>query len=111
MHTEAPTFIAIQPILWRRPDGTEIMIEAKIGAPYRVDNQAWACPAALDGVDGRYPDIVGEGAIQALSLAIRLIGTRLGNMLADNAQLMHPVDRSAWDWPSHAAVFGGVPSN
>jgi hypothetical protein len=108
MRTETPIFIATQSILWLRSDGTEMMIEAKIGAPYMVDEQTWACPACLEGVDGRYPDIVGEGSRQALSLAIRLIANRLGHMLEDNAQLVYPVDRSPWDLSSHAAAFGAV---
>jgi hypothetical protein len=103
-------FIATQSILWLRADGTEMMIEAKIGAPYLVDDQTWACPASLEGVDGRYPDVVGEGSLQALALAIRLIARRLGHMLEDNAQLVYPSDRSPWDLSSHAAVFGAVKS-
>jgi len=103
---ETPVFIATQSILWLRSDGTEVMIEAKIGTPYMVDERTWACPACLEGVDGRYPDIVGEGSFQALSLAMRLIANRLGHMLKDSAQLVYPVDRSPWDWVSHAAVFG-----
>lgn len=111
MHTDTPMFIATQSILWLRSDGSEVMIEAKIGAPNLVDDQTWACPACLEGVDGRYPDIVGEGSFQALSLAIRLIGNRLRHLLEDSAQLVYPVDRSAWDWSAHAAVFGAAKSN
>lgn len=110
MRTETPKFIATQSILWLRSDGTEMMIEAKIGAPYMVDERMWACPASLEGVDGRYPDIVGETSLQALALSIRLIASRLGHMLEDNAQLAHPADRSLWDLSSHAAVFGAVTS-
>ncbi|WP_197065299.1 hypothetical protein [Massilia sp. 9096] len=108
MRTETPVFIATLSILWLRSDGSEVMIEAKIGAPYVVDDQTWACPACLEGVDGRYPDIVGEGSFQALSIAMRLIGNRLGHMLEDNAHLVYPVDRSAWGWSSHAAFFGAA---
>ena len=110
MRIDTPVFIATQSILWLCSDGTEVMIEAKIGAPYRVDEQTWACPACLEGVDGRYPDIVGEGSLQALSLAMRLIANRLGHMLKDSAQLVYPVDRSPWDWASHATVFGATES-
>ena len=110
MRTETPVFIATHAILWLRSDGTEMMIEARIGTPYRVDERAWACPAALEGVDGRYPDIVGEGSFQALTLAMRLIASRLAHMFEDNAQLVYPEDRSPWDVSSHAAVFGAVKS-
>ena len=63
----------------------------------------------LEGIDGRYPDIVGHGSLQALSLAIRLVAKRLSHMLEDNAQLVYPSDgndRIPWDWSSHAALFG-----
>ena len=111
MRTETPTFIVTESILWLRPDGTEMMIEARIGAPYQIDAQSWACPASLEGVDGRYPDIVGEGSLQALSLAVQHIAARLGHMLADNAQLVYPLDRSPWSLSSHAAIFGTVKSS
>jgi len=111
MRIETPLFIATQTILWLRPDRTEVMIEAKIGTPYMLDERTWACPACLEGVDGRYPDIVGEGSFQALSLAMQLIGNRLGHMLEDSAQLVYPVDRSPWDWSSHSSVFGTTKSS
>lgn len=106
MRTDTPTFIASECILWLRPDGTETMIQARIGAPYQLDGHTWACPAALEGVDGRFPDIAGESSLQALSLALRLIATRLGHMLKDNAQLVYPTDRSPWNAASLAALFG-----
>lgn len=113
MRTETPVFIATESILWLRSDGTEVMIEAKIGAPYLVDEymQTWACSACLEGVDGIYPDVVGQGSIQALSLAMRLIAKRLSHMIEDNAQLVYPGDgddRIPWDWSSHAALFGVI---
>ncbi len=52
MRTDTPRFIASQSILWLHADGTETMIEARIGEPYQVDGRTWACPAALEGVDG-----------------------------------------------------------
>lgn len=113
MRTETPVFIATESILWLRPDGVDIMIEAKIGAPYLVDEslQTWACPARLEGVDAPYPDIVGQGALQALSLAMRLVATRLGHLLEQHAQLVYPGaadDRIPWDWTSHSVLFGGL---
>lgn len=107
MRTETPQFIASASILRLRSDGSEMMIDAKIGTPYQVDARAWACPASLEGGDGRYPDIVGEGSFQSLSLAVQLIARRLGHMLDDNEQLVYPSDRSPWTWSSYAT---GTPS-
>ena len=106
MRIDTPTFIACELILWFHPDGTETMIEAKIGAPYQAEGNTWACPASLEGVDGRYPDIFGEGSLHSLSLALRLIATRLGHLIGDNEQLVHPEDRSPWNSLSHMAMFG-----
>ncbi len=106
MRSETPAFIATESILWLHPDGTETMIEARIGTPYRRDAQSWACPASLEGVDGPYADIVGGSSLQALALATQLIATRLAHLLEDNAQLVYPVDRSPWDRASHSAIFG-----
>lgn len=104
MRTDTPRFIASQSILWLHADGTETMIEARIGEPYQVDGRTWACPASLEGVDGRYPDIVGEGSLQALALALSLIATRLGHMLKNDEQLVHPEDRSPWDGSTFGAA-------
>lgn len=97
MQTEKPRFIASQSILWLRPDGAETLIEANIGEPYQIDDYTWACPASLIGVDGRYPDMVGGSSLQALSLALGLVTTRLGHMLEDKAKLVYPEDRSEWN--------------
>jgi hypothetical protein len=95
--TGTPKFIAFERILWLRKDGTEQIIEAKIGEPYQCDAQSWACPASLEGVDGRYPDIVGANSLQSLTLALRLVATRLGHLLADGERLVYPDDRHPWD--------------
>lgn len=97
MRTDAPKFIASERILWIRSDGTEQVIEVRIGEPYQRDAQSWACPACLDGVDGRYPDIVGANSLQSLTLALRLVASRLGHLLADGEQLVYPDDRHPWD--------------
>jgi hypothetical protein len=49
------------------------------------------------GVDGRYPDMVGGSSLQAVSLAPGLVATRLGHMLEDKAKRVHSEDRSEWN--------------
>ena len=92
-----PKFIASERVLWLQKDGAETTIEARIGEPYQLDAQSWACPACLDGVDGRYPDIVGANSLQALALALGLVKSRLGHLLEAGEQLVYPEDRSPWD--------------
>lgn len=106
MRTATPKFIAYTHILWLRKNGTEVELSAAVGEPYQTDAATWACPATLDGLDGRYPDIHGESSMQALSLAIRLIGTQLAHLLDDGEKLVDAQDRSPWDKQSLAHVFG-----
>ncbi|MFZ6647827.1 hypothetical protein ACO0LO_19035 [Undibacterium sp. TJN25] len=108
MKIENPGFIATEDILWLQADGTEVLIQAAIGVPYRRPN-AWACPTALAGVDRRYSDIVGESSMQSLNLAIRLIRQRLGHLLDKGEILVHPHDRTShWTLAALDAVFGRV---
>lgn len=101
-----PTIIASEEIIWLKKNGDELLIHVDVGMPYQHEG-AWACPAALIGVDGRYPDIAGDSFIQALQLAIRLIRQRLGHLLDAGERLVYPADRSCnWDFDSLDAVFG-----
>ena len=101
-----PAIIATAEILWLRGNGVDVLIQAYIGMPYE-ERGAWACPAALIGVDERYPDIWGESSMQAVHLAIRLIRQRIGHLLDAGEVLVHPSERdSRWDIASLNAVFG-----
>lgn len=74
--------------------------------PYADGDWTFFCPVELAGVDGRYPDIGGSGSMQALCLAIRLLSTRLGHLLAKGERLVYAADRSIdWNVESLNAVF------
>lgn len=106
MKIENPTYIASEDILWIQANGTEVLIQAWVGIPYMSKN-VWACPAALIGLDDRYPDIAGQSSFQSLNLAIRLIRQRLGHLLEAGDVLTYPGDRSErWDLAFLDAVFG-----
>lgn len=106
MKIESPTIVATEEIIWIREDGGEILIQAIIGKPYE-QLAAWACPAALIGVDGRYPDIVGESSMQALYLAMRLIRQRLEHLIEAGEVLVYRNDRKCrWDLDSLNTLFG-----
>ncbi len=108
MTIENPTFIATEEILWLRADGTEVLIQAAIGMPYREADE-WACAVALTGVDGRYVDAVGESSMQSLNLAMRLIRQRLGHLLDAGEILVHQDDRTSyWDLDLLNAIFGSI---
>jgi hypothetical protein len=78
-----------------------------VGAPYLAEGAMYRCPVELVGVDGRYPDIAGDGSLQALCLAIRLLATRLGHLLQAGERLVYADDRSTdWDSGSLDNLFG-----
>ncbi|MCD2514851.1 hypothetical protein LQ564_00820 [Massilia sp. G4R7] len=100
--------IAQQHYILVRPDGSEVTVMARIGQPYLEEATHWRCPAALEGIDGQYPDIYGEGSMQPLGLALRLIRTRLLATIEDGGILYYPDDRStAVDAETINVVFAG----
>lgn len=106
MKADNPTYIASEEILWIQANGTEVLIQACVGIPYK-SKCAWFCPAALIGIDDRYPDVAGESSFQSLNLAMRLIRQRLGHLLDAEEVLTYPSDRSErWDMDSLDVVFG-----
>ncbi len=107
MHNSAPIYIATEQILWLRRDGTQTRIVARVGMPYAGDDGTWACPAELQGVDTRYPDVCGASSMQALSLATALVATRLGHLLERGERLVDAEDPGcAWDEEMLASIFG-----
>ena len=107
MRTTEPNYIAIEQLLWLRPDGTQSRIVARLGLPYPVDDGTWACAAELQGVDARYPDVCGASSMQALNLASALIATRLGHLIERGERLVDAEDTScAWDDEMLHSIFG-----
>ena len=107
MRTTAPNFIATEQLLWLRPDGSRDRIVARVGMPYPTDDGAWACPAELQGVDARYPDVCGASSMQALNLATALIATRLSHLLERGETLVDAEDASCtWDDEMLQSIFG-----
>lgn len=89
MQQTSPSFIAEDAFVWVRRDGEQTMLQARVGAPYRVSDDLWACPAELAGLDGRYLDIYGVSAMQALSLAVNLVGTRLMHLIEEGEHIAY----------------------
>jgi hypothetical protein len=69
--------VASSEYVFRFPDGSERTVRLRVGRPYADGEKAWACPVELSGFERRYPDIVGEDSLQALSLALTLTWRRL----------------------------------
>jgi hypothetical protein len=56
-------------------DGRGFDIGLQIGPPHRIDSPHadWACPVAMIGLHGRFPDMQGVDSWQALILAVDLV--------------------------------------
>jgi hypothetical protein len=91
--------------VWVAADGSELPIEARVGRPYLVGRTEWACPCAIEGLDGAYPDIHGEGSVQALCLALGLIHRRLLHILEGGGRLLDPHERASLDQNSLQVIF------
>lgn len=106
MRTQMPKFIASDNLIWVQPDGSESVISINVGLPYQIDSESWACPVELDGVDGRYSDILGESSLQCLCLAIALVAKRLQDLIDHNEKLLYSKDRSLFDLQLFNVIFG-----
>lgn len=76
-----------------------------IGTPYRSRSD-WACPCSVFGLAGRYPDILGISAVQALSPALRMVRTRLIWMVETGAILDLADDGTCIDKAFLISLFG-----
>lgn len=103
--------IATDRLLWIQRDGAEVMVDVKIGRPYCDADDVWACPVALEGLDGPHPDIFGETSLQALALALELARLRLAQLLREGERLFYPDGREPFDEAGLTVLFGrGFPN-
>lgn len=71
------------------PGGERIEVVVAIGHPYPTSEGNWACPVEVDGLHGDLAEIHGIDSLQALCLAIRLVGERLAAFVADGGRILH----------------------
>jgi hypothetical protein len=90
------------------PTGSERLISMRIGRPYKISDDEWACPAATDGLVGRHPDVHGGDALQALCLGISLVRSVVEDFLEKGGRLLDRKDKTEWLRADVAAVFGSV---
>ncbi len=86
--TSEPHWLASRDLLLVRPDGTRVSMYLKVGQPYEVSAEEWACAAVMEGLHEKLGDIRGIDAWQALHLALRLQRQLLGYALEDGSQLL-----------------------
>lgn len=88
--------------------GTKKRVAVRIGKPYCISAQEWACPVELRGHEPRYPDIRGGDPLQALCLALSLIRSRLEDFMSKGGKVLHVEDGLEWGAVELAATFGRV---
>jgi hypothetical protein len=70
--------------------GDRFDVQLKIGKPYRVSDEEWACPLALDGLHNPMVDIRGVDSLQSLLLAIRMTRSFLKHFIESGGSLHWP---------------------
>jgi len=67
-------------------DSRGFEIRLMVGKPY-FDGRDWACPVAMIGLHGVFPDMRGVDSWQALTIAMQLIGRLLTYFVEDGGRL------------------------
>jgi len=68
-------------------DSRGFEIRLMIGKPYPDPPNAWACPVAMVGLQGAFPDMHGVDSWQALTLALQVIDRLLTYFVEDGGKL------------------------
>ncbi len=82
-----PSWLASREVLAVAADGRNTKLTLRLGVPYEVSPEEWACPVALDGLHDRLGDIHGIDAWQALQLAQSLQAQLLGYFIEEGGRL------------------------
>lgn len=73
-------------------DSREFEIQLMVGKPYQVSHAEWACPVAMMGLHGVFPDMRGVDSWQALTIAQQLIRGLLTGFVEDGGKLFAEKD-------------------
>ena len=100
------TWLASRSIIAVKPDGQAMNVTLRIGLPYEVSPEEWACPMAMEGFQERFPDIHGIDAWQSVQLVQSLQAKLLGHFVRSGGRLF-------WDEPPEpielSELFPNVP--
>ena len=84
------SWIATRTLLAVRPDGQELPVTLRMGVPYEISPEEWACPVALDGLQERLPDMHGIDAWQSIQLVQTLQAQLLRHFIEEGGKLCWP---------------------
>ena len=91
------SWIATRSLLAVRPDGQELAITLRIGVPYEITPEEWACPVAMEGFRERLPDVHGIDAWQTIQLVQNLQAQLLGYFIEEGGRLYWPETRESME--------------
>lgn len=82
-----PAWLASRAIAAVSSAGRHFQITLRLGIPYEISPEEWACPVAVEGLQVQMHDIHGTDAWQALQLAQNLQAQLLGYFIDDGGEL------------------------
>jgi hypothetical protein len=87
------SWLADRTVVAVKPNGEEIQVIMRIGFPYEVSPDQWACQVAVDGLHDSLQEQSGIDAWQAVQLAQSLQAQLLGYFVEDGGELFWPKTR------------------
>lgn len=103
--------VASEEFVFLSRDGASRRVKVRIGMPYEVSSDEWACPVEIVGFEPRHPDARGSTSLQALCLAVTLVRSRVEDFISKGGKVLDIDGRCEWDAKSLAAVFGAMGVN
>ena len=80
-------WLASRTILAIGSEGQKSEVTLRIGTPYEISPEEWACPVAMDGLQERLHDVHGIDAWQAIQLVQSLQAQLLGYFIQEGGKL------------------------
>jgi hypothetical protein len=99
--------IAEEKLIAVHRSGQRVEVTARVGRPYPVGRDEWACPVSLAGLRERLHDVHGASSLQALCLAVSLVRQLLTYFVQDGGQLRHHDSDHAFEIAATFSRIGG----
>ena len=80
-------FIAERKLRAVNPDGSVFKVVARLGKPYPISKNEWACSVSLEGLNNNLADQHGIDSWQALQLSSKLVAELLANFVNKGGKL------------------------
>jgi hypothetical protein len=84
------TWIAEEAIVFVYPDGRRVDGRIAIGLPTMVDEHEARCELTVEPLDPKVRACSGEGKLQALVSALRIVGMLVDAFLKEGGRLLYP---------------------